>query len=39
MAFRDRAVGGREGQGSAALAVGHEADPIVPTSKRGNPGH
>jgi hypothetical protein len=39
MACRDRAIGGREDQGSAAFTVGHEADPIVPTPKRGNPGH
>jgi hypothetical protein len=39
MAFRDRAIGGREGQESAAGAVRYEADPIVPTSERGNPGH
>jgi hypothetical protein len=39
MAFRDRAIGGREGQESAALIVCHEADAIVPGSKRSNPGH
>jgi hypothetical protein len=38
MAFRARAIGGREGQGSAALTVCHEVDPVVPTSKRSDPG-
>jgi hypothetical protein len=39
MAFRDRAVGGREAQGSTARTVCHEANPVVPASKRGDPGH
>jgi hypothetical protein len=39
MAFRGRAIGGREGQGSATLIVRHEADAIMPTPKRSNPGH
>jgi hypothetical protein len=39
MAFRDRAIGGREGQRSAAVIVCHEADAIVPASERSNPGH